>query len=274
MKYLVILLCCSVTAAFSHPFQSDSTRPAPADTLPRGAENFPDLVQMTRSVDSTKKLTYSVMLGGDYRSGNVQRALYTIVTSLDFQSAKSPVGFYTSPRYTYGTIGGELQERELFVDLNATLWYNRHDFYLMAFGVHEESNLRQIGARWFGGGGFGWRIIGGRQRPDKHLRLSVTNALISEFTDFLNAEDVRVIRNSTRIRVGASFNKFLWSTSMFIQPALNERNMRWSSLSTFAYSIGKMLALSLVVDHTYESVVIPGRKKTDFHWAIGLTLRN
>ncbi|MFT4033860.1 MAG: DUF481 domain-containing protein [Siphonobacter sp.] len=273
MKLLTLLIVFSSIAspASANPWEIQQT----ADTLPQGVEDFPSLIQSSRpALDSTKYFTYALTLGGDYRTGNVERALYTIVTSFDYQKPKSIVGFYTSPRYTYGTISGELQERELFLDLNATLWYSQNDIYLMGFGVHEESNLREIASRWYGGAGAGWRIIGGRKHPTSNVKLSVTNALIAEYTNFLNAEDVNVIRNSTRIRFSGTYNNLAWNSSFFVQPAFNSPNFRWSSLSTFAYSIGKRLALSLTVDHTYESVVLPEKKRTDLHWAFGLTFKN
>ncbi|WP_420152638.1 DUF481 domain-containing protein [Siphonobacter sp.] len=279
LKYAAVFLLTFAVAPLAHAFMvSDSLRlreEVQTDTLPPGVENFPSLIQVTRPpADTLKHFTYAITLGGDYRSGNVQRSLYTLVTSFDYFNPKSILGLYTSPRYTYGTINKELQERELFVDLNATLWYNQHDVYLMGFGVHEESNLRQISNRWYGGAGFGWRILGGRKVPNTLVKISMTNAIIFEYTDFLNAEDVRVIRNSTRIRVGLTKDKLAFNSTVFVQPALNTANLRWSSLSTLAYALGKRLALSLTADHTYESVVLPGKKRTDFHWAIGLTFKN
>lgn len=279
LSFLILSISVLLGNAPAHALEltslPDSSAIAQGDTLPPGVENFPSLVQVTRPpADTLKHFTYAVTLGGDYRSGNVQRSLYTINTSFDYLNSKSIIGFYSSPRYTYGRISGELQERELFVDFNTTLWYNQNDAYLMAFGVHEESNLRQIPARWYGGSGIGWRIFGGKKRPNTLIKLSMTNALVFEYTDFITMQDVRVIRNSTRIRIGTTLNKMAFNSTLFVQPALNEANLRWSSLSTLAYALGKRLALSLTADHTYESVVLPGRKRTDFHWAIGLTFKN
>jgi hypothetical protein len=239
------------------------TAAVPADSIPLG------------------KLSYSLGLEGDFRTGNLQRALYTARGTLEYVPKRAALGFYTSPRYSYGKTNGVLQEDELFVDLNATMFYARHDVYGLAFGVVERSNLRQIDRRLYGGVGVGWRITGGLTSPDATLKVSVTNAVLYEDTDFFEtpnvpSRDVTVLRNSTRLRVAAAWlgGRLTLANTTFVQPALNRPNLRASAVTQALIQLTKRLAFSLTLENSYESLVAEGRRNADTHLTFGLTLRS
>ncbi len=276
MNRLPLLLALLPTLALAQrPRPADSTRTArdssettptaalPADTIPLG------------------KLAYSLSLEGDFRTGNLQRALYTIRGTAEYVPQRAGLGFYTSPRYSYGKTAGLLQEDELFLDLNATLFYTQHDVYGLAFGVFETSNLRQITDRRYGGAGLGWRITGGRTSPKARVKITVTNALLFERTDFFEtsgqpSRDVTVVRNSTRLRVAAAWldGRLTLANTTFIQPALGHPNLRANAITQALIQLTKRLNFSLTLENSYESLVAEGRKSADTHLTFGLTLRS
>lgn len=274
-RLLLLLALLPAVALAQRPSPVDSTRAArdstettptaalPADTIPLG------------------KLAYSLSLEGDFRTGNLQRALYTIRGTAEYVPQRAWLGFYTSPRYSYGKTAGLLQEDELFLDLNATLFYARSDVYGLAFGVLEKSNLRQITTRRYGGAGVGWRITGGRANPQARVKITVTNALLYERTDFFEkpdqpSRDATVVRNSTRLRVAAAWldGRLTLANTTFVQPALGRPNLRANAVSHALIQLTKRLSFSITLENSYESLVAESRSPTDTHLTFGLTLRS
>ncbi len=281
-RWLFLVLWGLGLAAFGQ-----ETTPAPADTTGTGANDSNDdpetLATAALPADTLAlgKLAYSLGVEGDFRSGNLQRSLYTLRATAEYVPKRAWLGFYASPRYSYGKTSGLLQEDELFLDLNVTLFYARHDVYGLAFSVFEKSHLRQITGRRYGGGGVGWRITGGLRRPGAKLKITLTNALLYESTDFYEnpgepSRDVTVLRNSTRLRLTASWfdGRLTLANTSFFQPALNRPNLRASVVTQALISLTKRLAFSLTLENNYESVVAEGRQNADTHLTVGLTLKN
>lgn len=276
MKAWIFLLLTTITGAALGQAPTDSTRKAPADSV----KSLPATAAAADTIP-LGKLTYSLGLEGDFRRGNLQRDLYTVRLAVEFVPRRAWLGFYSSPRYSYGKTAGQLQEDELFVDLNGTAFYNRRDVYGLAFGVVERSNLRQINRRLYGGAGVGWRITGGLRDPNARLKVAVTNAIFYEGTDFIEkpgegTRDVTVLRNSTRLRVTASWldGRFTLASTTFFQPALNRPNLRANAVTQALIQLTKRLAFTLTLENSYESVVAPGRQNADHRLTFGLTLRS
>jgi hypothetical protein len=165
-----------------------------------------------QSTDEQEKLPswfYSVGLDGTASSGNVNRQLLNLKTSLHFESPKSIFGFFTTPKFQYGTNSDVLQEREIFLDLNSTLFYLKSNLYVLIFGAFEQSNLRKISSRYYVGTGLGWKIIGGNKKPKSNIKMSISNAIVRENTDFEIKEDKDVFRNSTRLKLNFQQCRFL-----------------------------------------------------------------
>lgn len=276
MKAWILLFLTAATGAVLGQTPTDSTRKASPDSV----KTLPATAAPSDTIP-LGKLTYSLGLEGDFRRGNLQRDLYTVRLAFEFVPKRAWLGFYSSPRYSYGKTAGQLQEDELFVDLNATAFYNRNDVYGLAFGVLERSNLRQINRRLYGGAGVGWRITGGLRDPDARLKVAVTNALLYENTDFIEkpgevTRDVNVVRNSTRLRVTASWldGRFTLASTTFFQPALNRPNLRANAVTQALIQLTKRLAFSLTLENSYESVVAVGRQNADHRLTFGLTMRS
>ena len=229
--------------------------------------------QTITEIDTLPKWFYSVGLDGTTSSGNVNRQLLNFRTSLSFESKKYVFGFFSTPRFQYGTNSDILQERELFIDLNSTLFYAHSNVYLLFFGGFEQSNLRKILTRYDVGVGVGLKIFGGIKKPKSHFKLSVTNALVKEVTDFEIKQDKNVFRNSTRLRLSYAIipEKLTFQSVVFLQPSLTDSYYRWNSLTSISYKVGKHLAFLASIETTYENFNVVGIQNAQSNATIGLT---
>jgi hypothetical protein len=255
----------------------DSTQiPIPSNT--QAIANV-DTTQGNTEFQSTDNLImlpswfYSIGLDGTASSGNVNRQLLNLRTTLSHENPKSILGFFTAPKFQYGTNSDVLQEREIFLDLNSTLFYAQHDVYGLIFGAFEQSNLRKIATRYNVGLGIGWKILGGKKTPKSKLKLSITNAIVHEVTDFEIKQDRYVYRNSTRVRVKYDIipNKMLFQSVIFLQPSLTDNYYRWNSSSQFSYKVGKNISILASFENTYENFNMVGIQNSQTNTTIGLT---
>ncbi len=228
-----------------------------------------------QSTDKRDKLPawhYSIGLDGTASSGNVNRQLLNFKTTLNFENPKSIFGFFTAPKFQYGTNSNVLQEREVFLDLNSTLFYAQHDVYGLFFGAYEQSNLRKIATRYNVGIGIGWKILGGKKTPKSKLKLSVSNAIMHEVTDYEIKQDRDIYRNSTRFRLKYDIipDKLFFQSVVFLQPSLNDNYYRWNSSSQFSYKVGKHLAILVSFENTYENFNVLGIQNSQTNTTFGL----
>ncbi|NJL14202.1 MAG: DUF481 domain-containing protein [Microscillaceae bacterium] len=237
--------------------------------IARRADSLLQARQKTSAASPPPAFQYSFSIQGAFNEGNVSRQLFEFLTHLSY--TKGIVELETNPSFTYGEQNGQLAERDYYGDLNLSLFHERR-LYGFAIGIFERSNLRAIRERYYGGGGLGFYFV----RNDK-VKVSLTNALIYEFTRFVEEGSVEVYRNSTRLKGRYLFfgGKMILSHLLFLQPALNEKeNVRWSGLGALSFPIGKMLAFRASIENTYESIVEAGRQKNDLVWSVGLTFGN
>ncbi len=275
--FFILVFCLSQTgyAQVSDSTQTDSTQAV--DSVKRPIITQPDTIKSTSVTrpepPPTPHWTYSVGVDGMLNSGNVNRRLLTIRLGLSHENPNSIWGFYSSPRFQYGTNNEVLQEREGFLDFNNTWFYAQHDVYGLLFGIYEQSNLRQINHRLNVGAGAGWHIVGGKRLPSTRVQLSLSNAFLRERTDFITSSDVDVIRNSTRVRfkVDVVKDKLTVQHTTFFQPALNRNNLRWNSISQLLFKLGKHLSLTATLDNSYESYNAEGVKNTQINSTLGLS---
>lgn len=228
------------------------------------------------STDEREKLPnwfYSVSLDGTASSGNVNRQLLNFKTTLNYENPKSIFGFFTSPRFQYGTNSDVLQEREIGLDINSTLFYSQHDVYGLLFGAFEQSNIRKISSRFNIGIGIGWKIFGGRKSPKSRFKLSISNALVREITDFISKQDRNIYRNSTRIKLKYDIipDKFSIQSVVFLQPSLIDEYYRWNSSTQLSYKVGKHISILASFENTYENFNTIGIQNAQTNTTIGLT---
>ncbi len=216
---------------------------------------------------------YNIGFDGTVSSGSVNRELLNIKSSLNFESPKYIFGFFTHPRFQFGTNANTLQEREIFLDLNSTLFYLQHNVYLLAFGAFEQSNLRKITTRYNIGAGIGWKIIGGNNKPKSPVKLSLSNVLVHEVTDFVTKQDIILYRNSTRFKLIISLipEKLTINSVIFIQPSLIDNYFRWNSSSQLSYKVGKHLSVLASFENTFENFNPELIQNTQTNATIGLT---
>ncbi len=272
---IVFIIVFSYQFSFGQEALSDTTQTPnqiSTDTLEQGEEEMPNLDGNGREV-SDRKWSYSANLNGEFRKGNLERSLVSLRGSLDYSNKNSVFGFYTTPSFMFGKTNGLLQERELRIDANATAFYSKSNYYLLAFSVFETSNLRGFNSRIFYGGGLGIRVLGGINKEKAKVKISTTHTILQELTDYINATDINVIRYSARIKFSAkiSDSKLSMFSTSFFQPALNKNNLRWNSIFGLNYELSKKIGVNLSYDTSYESVVIEGRKNSDQHLMFGIS---
>ncbi len=275
---LFVLFYCFVHNAFAQVTDStktDSTQAVDSTKAPIIIQ--PDTIKPKEAPKPTPPpgphWTYTAGIDGMISSGNVNRKLLTIRLGVSHENPNSIWGFNSSPRFQYGTNNEVLQEREGFFDFNNTWFHSQHDVYGLLFGIYEQSNLRLINHRFNVGAGAGWKIVGGKRVPSTRVQISITNAFLSERTDFMSAEDISVIRNSTRVkaRIEVIKGKLTVQNVTFFQPALNANNLRWNSISQLAYKLGKQLSLTATLDNSYESYNVQGVKNVQLNSTLGLS---
>ncbi len=228
--------------------------------------------QSTNQQDKLPTWYYSIGLDGTTSSGNVNRQLLNFKTTLNFENPKSVFGFYTSPKFQFGMNSDVLQEREILLDLNSTLFYAQHDVYGLVFGAFEQSNLRKITSRYNVGLGIGWKILGGKKTSKSRVKLSVSNAIVHEVTDFETKQDRNIYRNSTRIKIKYDIipDKMFFQSIVFLQPSLNDNYYRWNSSSQISYKVGKHLAILASFENTYENFNVVGIQNSQTNTTFGL----
>lgn len=228
--------------------------------------------QSTEEREKIPSLFYSIGVDGTTSSGNVNRQLLNIKSTLNFEKSKSIFGFFMSPKFQYGTNSDLLQEREIFLDLNSTLFYSNHNVYMLFFGAYEQSNLRKISTRYNVGAGIGWKILGGLKSAKSSVKLSISNAFVHESTNFEIKEDSKIYRNSTRIKLRFDFiqDKFFIQSVAFLQPSLTDNYYRWNSSSQISYKVGKHIAILASFENTYENFNVLGIQNSQTNTTFGL----
>jgi putative salt-induced outer membrane protein YdiY len=268
-------------AFFSLTIKSFAQDPAPdsikTENVPKNTVKIDTTEDETefQSTEEREKLPswyYSIGLDGTTSSGNVNRQLLNLKTTLNFENPKSIFGFFTSPKFQYGTNSDVLQEREIFLDLNSTLFYAKHNVYMLIFGAYEQSNLRKIATRYNLGVGIGWKILGGINSPKSKVKLSISNAIVHEVTDFESKEDKNIYRNSTRLkfRYDIISEKLFIQSVVFLQPSLTDNYYRWNSSSQISYKVGKHIAILASFENTYENFNVAGIQNSQTNTTFGL----
>lgn len=216
------------------------------------------------------KFRYRFSTDGTVTSGNINRALIQFATSLDWNLHKT-FKLSSSPSYVYGSQNKIAAERETFADVRASFLYEKR-FYYLAFSSYEQSNLRKINNRFVGAAGIGYKLV-----QKKTIYLSVTNVLLYEKTDFVVNEkfpDRNLWRNSTRLFGEYTFDngKMSLSHTLYVQPSITEKNFRWNGNLILRYQVSKNVSFRSMMENSYESIVVPGRKNNDFRWTFGIVL--
>lgn len=241
--------------------QTDPLRPSPSDST--GALT----IDTTRQVEpeDTPIFRYRLTADGTLTSGNVNRTLLQLASAIDYELSNR-FKLSSNPSFVYGRQSGLLNERELFTDFRTTYRHENRLYYL-AFGAVERSNLRKIRLRYTVAAGFGYKLIN-----RKRVYLSLTDVIMRENTDFMEISDIDVWRNSARLYGQYTFDKDRWTLShtIFYQPALGQRNLRWNGSITLQIKISNALSLRSALFNSYESVVVPGRKRSDLRLTAGI----
>lgn len=274
-KYFLFLLfsltCFILNAQVETPDSTKKTTVSPTAAAD-SADDEDDEMPSTEEREKLPEWYYTIALDGVYNTGNVNRELVALRLSLNHEREKSIWGFFSSPKFQYGRNNDLLQERELFFDMNNTFFYSQSDVYGLLFGSAEQSNLRKINSRWIAGVGVGYKISGGKRNPKARLKVSISNAILKEVTDFYTREDRNVWRSSTRIKIKAEIikDKLSFSNTTFIQPSLNSSYLRWNAFSQLILKVGKHISFTAALENSFENINVEGVKNTQVNATVGL----
>jgi hypothetical protein len=235
----------------------DSLRPAGAASGGRFRLVLPD------------SLSYRFMGEGNFSRGNVNRSLMSLRAEILLQGPVMEL--VSNPRFTYGEQNNLLAERDLYADLFVDV-LKKKKLYGFALAIIERSNLRRIDCRQLAGAGVGLHLV----RNPRHT-LSLTNAIIHEFTNFRERPSLSIQRNSTRLKGRHVFyaDKVRLHHLTFLQPALSDlSNLRWSTLISLELPLTRWIALRASFENSYEQVVELTRKRYDTRVTFGFAVGN
>jgi hypothetical protein len=211
---------------------------------------------------------YDLSLTGSLNEGNVSRKLLAFRS--EFKWTGKVVELDIHPRFAFGEQNKQLAENEPYIDAMLNFFHQKK-VYAFAMTNLEASNLRGINFRWLGGLGVGWHII----RKEK-VKLSLTNLILHEGTDFreANAPDIILWRNSTRLKGQYNIfkNRLTFKHWLYFQPSFTAKNFRWNGIFSLEFPIYKNIQFRVNFEDVYESIVPEGRKNTDRFLTLGLSL--
>jgi len=242
-----------------------TTSKTPADSSKRATDSTRTVRKDTTVSRQTHIFRYRFTADGTITSGNVNRTLLQLTSALDYELSHY-FKLSSSPSFVYGQQSGILAEREWFGDFRTTYRYEKKLYYL-AFGSYERSNLRQINNRWTVAGGLGYKLLN-----RKRAYISVTNVLMNENTDFIELQDIYIIRNSLRVfgEYTLANDRVTVTHTAFYQPALGQYNIRWNASLSVQVKLTSATSLRTTLANAYESLVVPGRQNNDLRFTVGL----
>jgi Protein of unknown function, DUF481 len=253
--------------------QSDPLRPSTPDSTQANVSTDSSTVgtgdQDEDESDMADPVTpayrYRFTADGTITAGNVNRTLIQLIGAVDY-SLSNLFKLSSNPSFVYGRQSGVLAEREWFGDLRTT-YRPENRLYYLVFGSLERSNLRQINQRWTLAGGAGYKLLN-----RKRAYMSLTNVLLHESTDFVELNDINLLRNSTRLFGEYSFDNDRWTIThtAFYQPALGVRNIRWNASLSVQIKLTTVVGLRATIANAYESVIVPGRQNNDLRFTAGV----
>jgi hypothetical protein len=221
------------------------------------------------SVKAHRKFKYRVALDGIMTKGNVNRSLITFRNIVTYEKNK-----FTINMNTYAATGSQsksLAEEELLNNL--TIHHNiTKRFYLLGINTFEHSHLRGINLRWQAGGGLGFNIW----KSDTNS-LTISNAFLYESTDFRKIEDIRTVRNSTRLKGQHSFRHkhLLILHETFFQPSIIDiSNITFRTNITISIPVSKLTSIRFTCNDSYETIIQPGKKHNDLQLTFGFSIAN
>lgn len=253
------------------PLRPSTTKPdsakakTPTDSSKINSSTQPVVKKDTTTPVQTHIFRYRFTADGTVTAGNVSRTLLQLTSAVDYELSNH-FKLSSNPSFVYGKQNGLLAEREWFGDFRTTYRYEKRLYYL-AFGSFERSNLRQINKRWTVAGGLGYKLLN-----HKKAYISVTDVIMNENTDFVELEDIYIVRNSVRLFGEYTFDKdrFTITHTAFYQPALGQYNIRWNASLSLQIKLTSTTSLRSTVANAYESLIVPGRQNNDFRFTMGL----
>ncbi|GAB3784847.1 hypothetical protein GCM10028818_45400 [Spirosoma horti] len=244
----------------------DSTKAkTPADSSKKAIDSTSTIKKDTTTPTQTHIFRYRFTADGTITSGNVNRALLQLTSAVDYELSHY-FKLSSSPSFVYGEQSGLLAEREWFGDFRTTYRYEKRLYYL-AFGSYERSNLRQINNRWTAAGGIGYKLLN-----HKRAYISITDVIMNENTDFIELEDIYIVRNSLRVfgEYSLANDRVTVTHTAFYQPALGQYNIRWNASLSVQVKLTSATSLRTTLANAYESLVVPGRQNNDLRFTVGL----
>ncbi len=227
----------------------------------------------------TLRWQYRLSATGSLLTGNVERVL--LIGGGELAHVQKTLGFKTSNTHQYGTIRKKQTESDL-ISRNFLYLFPKAKLYPYLMAWLEKNLRKKIAFRHQLGFGASYTLA-----PSSTHRMKASLTLSRESTDFAgkispnasldSGETITTCRATLRFigRHGLLENKLGIAYEVWYQPSLQERkNHRHHLDGALQWPVSKTIALQAAANHTYESVVLPGVKKSDLLISFGLALGN
>jgi hypothetical protein len=214
------------------------------------------------SQKDTLRVKYNIQATGIYNQGNNNNIVVNSNNSLVLEKTK--IRNSTIYNYNYGIQTDVTNQNEHFFN-NAFSYKFNKKFNVVTLIEAERSFMRLIDIRGLYGIGCGYQIT---------KWLSISDLFSIDKTNYNDGSTLLVGRNSLRIKVNWTKNKFNFNTETYIQPDMESKYFRFRTNTNISYKLHKSVSLVISSQDSYEQFVVNNRKNNDFNLSIGISISN
>lgn len=219
-------------------------------------------------------------LAGRYNGGNFKRFIISPDLTVAYQNRSYSFGFSSATRYTYGTFGSFITERDLLS--RNFVYYNQkqrvHPFMMAWVQTYELSRLA-LRQQY----GIGLTLAALRQRNHQLKTSLMASVEFNKFNgsrltilDQVTDGQYQTIRATAYVSGQHKFNQGLlaFNYECYWQPSVQQfDNQRLFIDAGFSWLMTKQLALKLSYQYDYSSVRVLGLEPVDELFVFGLNYR-
>jgi hypothetical protein len=231
------------------------------------------IVSLSSFSQTNDSIRYSITIGGQYQSGNVNSSLFS--TMLDVSGYRSKHSWSILPTYKYfynskSPSNSSPSEQNEFYSVQNWNWRNDKPIRMLFFSEIEHSQIKKIQLRYNIGWGVGFKII-----KSNNIDLGLSEVLLPDYYQSMNILNINSknsvlqrnnesIRSSTRLKFTLKKSNISIISVIMIQPALYTKdydgqsisildNTNFRSTEQIDFTINNGLSYGLMFDYDYQS---------------------